>query len=120
MMLCFGGCFILSILLFKLNTSFSAVIYAEIACLALFFGMSQGLLSAYVPQLFPPAIRATATGFCFNIGRIVTAAAVFFIGALVTSLNGYGNAILTFSIVFLIGLVTLSLTKEESSPDPKP
>lgn len=120
MMLCFGGCFILAILLFKLNTSFSPVIYAEIACLALFFGTSQGLLSAYVPQLFPPAIRATATGFCFNIGRIVTAVAVFFIGALVTSLNGYGNAILTFSVVFLIGLVTLSLTKEESSPDPKP
>jgi len=120
MMLCFGGCFILSILLFKLNTSFSAVVYVEIACLALFFGISQGLLSAYVPQLFPPAIRATATGFCFNIGRIVTAVAVFFIGALVTSLNGYGNAILTFSVVFLIGLVTLSLTKEESSPDPKP
>ncbi len=116
MMLCFGGCFILSILLFKLNTSFSAVIYVEIACLALFFGISQGLLSAYVPQLFPPAIRATATGFCFNIGRIVTAIAVFFIGALVTSLNGYGNAILTFSVVFLIGLVTLSLTKEESTP----
>jgi len=120
MMLCFGGCFILAILLFKLNTSFSPVIYAEIACLALFFGISQGLLSAYVPQLFPPAIRATATGFCFNIGRIVTAAAVFFIGALVTSLNGYGNAILTFSVVFLIGLVTLSLTKDESPVNSKP
>jgi MFS family permease len=116
MMLCFGGCFILSILLFKLNKTFSPVIYAEIACLALFFGISQGLLSAYIPQLFPPAIRATATGFCFNIGRIVTAAAVFFIGALVTSLNGYGNAILTFSVVFLIGLVTLSFTKDESAP----
>ncbi|AYB33226.1 MFS transporter [Chryseolinea soli] len=120
MMLCFGGCFILAILLFKFNTSFSPVIYAEIACLALFFGISQGLLSAYVPQLFPSDIRATATGFCFNIGRIVTAVAVFFIGALVTSLNGYGNAILTFSVVFLIGLVTLSLTKDESSADPKP
>ncbi|MBL0743480.1 MFS transporter [Chryseolinea lacunae] len=113
MMLCFGGCCVLSVLLFKLNTTFSPIIYAEIGCLALFFGISQGLLSAYIPQLFPIDIRATATGFCFNIGRIVTAAAVFFIGALVSALGGYGNAILTFSVVFLIGLVTLSLTKDD-------
>jgi MFS family permease len=114
MILCFGGCMIMSVLLFKFNTTFSSIVYVETAGLALFFGISQGLLSNYIPQLFPTAVRATATGFCFNIGRLVTAAAVFFVGTLVTTLNGYGNAIFTFSIVFLIGFLTLVFTRDRS------
>lgn len=114
MMLCFAGCLVMAILLFKFNTSFSIIIYPEIALLALFFGVSQGLLSVYIPLLFPSAIRATATGFCFNIGRLFTAAAVFFVGAMVTTLGGYGNSLLTFSIVFLLGLITIYFTKEKN------
>jgi predicted MFS family arabinose efflux permease len=114
MILCFGGCMIMSVLLFKFNTTFSSIVYIETAGLALFFGISQGLLSIYIPQLFPTGVRATATGFCFNIGRLVTAAAVFFVGTLVTTLNGYGNAIFTFSIVFLIGFLTLVFTSDRS------
>lgn len=111
MMWCFAGCFVLSCLLFGLTSSFSKLIYIGIALLSLCFGISQGLLSVYIPQLFPSSIRATATGFCFNIGRLFTAAAVFFVGAMVTTLGGYGHAILTFSIVFLFGWLTLRLSK---------
>jgi len=114
MMMCFSACLFLSFLLFGLNTSFSKIVYAEIALLALFFGFSQGLLSVYIPLLFPVSIRATATGFCFNIGRLFTAAAVFFIGALVTTLGGYGNSLLTFSGIFFIGLLAIYFTKEKS------
>ncbi|HEY3406092.1 MAG TPA: MFS transporter [Ohtaekwangia sp.] len=116
MIICFTACLILSFLLFKVNTSFSSIIYGEIALLALFFGMSQGLLSVYIPGLFPTRIRATATGICFNLGRLFTAAAVFFVGALVTTLGGYGNAIFIFSLVFLIGLVAIFFTKTEINP----
>ncbi|WP_276372599.1 MFS transporter [Chryseolinea sp. H1M3-3] len=115
MMLCFLGCGCMAILLFKLNTSFSKLIYIETAALALFFGISQGLLSIYIPQLFPVHIRATATGICFNVGRLVTAVAVFFVGALVIALGGYGNTILTFSTVFVIGFVTLYFAKDKTS-----
>jgi MFS family permease len=115
MMLCFLGCVTVSLLLFGFNTSFSIIIYIETAALALFFGISQGLLSIYIPQLFPVQIRATATGICFNIGRLVTAAAVFFVGALVVALGGYGNTILTFSIVFVIGFVTLFFSKDQKT-----
>ncbi len=114
MMWCFAGCFVLSCLLFGLTTSFSKLIYIGIAMLALCFGVSQGLLSVYIPQLFPSSIRATATGFCFNIGRLFTAAAVFFVGALVTTLGGYGYAILTFSVVFLFGWITLRFSNDKN------
>ncbi|HEY5825756.1 MAG TPA: MFS transporter [Cyclobacteriaceae bacterium] len=115
MIMCFSACLILSFLLFGLNTSFSGIIYAEIAVLALFFGFSQGLLSVYIPQLFPTALRATATGFCFNIGRLFTAAAVFFIGAMVSTLGGYGNSLLTFSGIFLVGLIAIYVTKDKAN-----
>lgn len=123
MMLCFAVCSVMSFVLFKLNETFSLAIFAEIALLALFFGASQGVLSAYIPQLFHTGIRATATGFCFNIGRLFTGTAVLFIGVLVSSLGGYGNAIFIFSIVFVIGFVVVLSVKEKKevvSPEVSP
>jgi MFS family permease len=114
MMLCFSGCFILSFLLFKLNTSFSTITLIEIPLLSFTFGISQGLLSVYIPMLFPVAIRATSTGFCFNVGRFFTAAVVFFVGALVTTLGGYGNSLFAFSFVFLIGFLFLLFSKNST------
>jgi len=80
--------------------------------LAIFFGISQGALAVYIPLLFPAVIRASATGFCFNVGRIFTGTAVFFIGALVTWLGGYGNAIFIFSFIFIIGFTATFLSKD--------
>jgi hypothetical protein len=39
------------------------------------------------------------------VGRLFTATAVFFVGALVTLLGGYGNTLFIFSFIFLIGLL---------------
>jgi MFS family permease len=111
MLLCFAGCFIMSFLLFKTNTGFTGITLVEIVLISFFFGISQGLLSVYIPLLFPVSIRATSTGFCFNIGRFFTAAAVFFVGTLVTILGGYGNSLFTFSFVFLLGLTVLFFSK---------
>jgi MFS family permease len=108
---CFAICALMSFVLFKTNSSFSAIIYIEIAVLALFFGASQGILSVYIPLLFPTSIRASATGFCFNIGRLLTGAAVLFVGVLVTVLGGYGNSLFIFSLVFLIGLLAVVFIK---------
>jgi MFS family permease len=109
MLLCFLVCAVLSFVLLKTNSIFSAVIYVEIGVLAFFFGASQGVLSVYIPNLFPVLIRGTATGFCFNIGRIFTATAVLFVGVLVSELGGYGNALFTFSLVFVLGLIVTFL-----------
>lgn len=113
MIMCFAGCFILTGVIFKLNTSVSPATFAEMAILAIFFGISQGTLSVYIPQLFPIAIRASATGFCFNIGRLFTATVVFFIGALVTLLGGYGNAVFVFSFIFVAGLAVTLFSRHD-------
>jgi len=104
----------LSFVLFKTNFSFTPLIYGEIAVMALFFGVSQGVLSLYIPNLFPVNIRGTATGFCFNTGRLITATAVLFVGVLVTALGGYSNSLFIFSLVFVIGLIATILSKDAS------
>lgn len=105
LILAFSGCFLSCCLLFFSNQYFSSIIYFETALLSLFFGISQGALSSYIPELFPIEIRTTATGFCFNIGRFFTATAVFFVGSLVSVFGSFGNALSVFSIMFLIALV---------------
>lgn len=112
MMFCFSGCIVMSVLLFGLNHSFSNIIYGELALLSFFFGISQGLLSIYIPQLFPVQIRGTFTGICFNIGRIVTAVAIFFVGFLVTFFHGYSNTLLAFAGIFLIGFITMLFSRD--------
>jgi MFS family permease len=115
MLLCFSTCFVMAFILFRLNHSFSGLAYPEIAVLAVFFGISQGALSAYIPELFPTAVRAAATGFCFNVGRLFTATAVFFVGALVYLLGGYGNTIFIFSFIFVIGWIATWMAREAST-----
>ncbi|MEO6315830.1 MAG: MFS transporter [Chitinophagaceae bacterium] len=113
MLICFSVCAAMSLLLFKINTVLSPVTYAEIFVLALSFGISQGVLSVYIPNLFPVAIRGRATGFCFNIGRLLTATAVLFVGVMVTDLGGYSNALFIFSGVFVLGWIATFFAKGE-------
>lgn len=115
LIMCFAACFFMTFVVFKLNASVSAVTFIEMGVLAFFFGISQGALSVYIPALFPAVVRASATGFCFNIGRLFTATVVFFIGALVTFLGGYGNAVFIFSFIFLFGLATTYFAKDSSA-----
>jgi predicted MFS family arabinose efflux permease len=112
LLICFGASFILAFILFRLTTVLSLGTYFQIAFITIFFGMSQGALSMYIPELFPVSLSATATGVCFNLGRIITAVAVFFIGSLVEMLGGYGNAIFYFDFVFLIGFFITLFNKQ--------
>jgi len=107
----FATCAVLSFVLFKSNSIFTPVIYLEIGVLAIFFGLNMGIMSSYIPQLFPTQIRATATGFSLNIGRVFTGLGVLFVGVLVTLMGGYGNALLIFSMIFVCGLLVVLFVK---------
>ncbi len=115
MLLCFAACFIMTFVVFKLNTAVSVITLAELVILAFFFGVSQGALAVYIPSLFPVAICASATGFCFNVGRLFTGTVVFFIGALVQVLVGYGNAVFTFSFIFVLGFIATWVVGEKKT-----
>ena len=57
------------------------------------------VFGAMLAELFPSAIRATAQGLCYNVGRAVSAAAPFTIGALADA-RGLGAALATTAAFF--------------------
>ena len=114
---CFIVCLLTSYGLFQAHSTYTATVPFGIALLGISFGVSQGVLNDYIPGLFPVAVRAAATGLCFHAGRAFTAVAVFFVGALVVWLGGYGNAIFTFSLIYIVGLAALFFVKNMSPTD---
>ena len=110
------GCAVITVVTFVPTLSLD-VVFAMAFILSLFIGLNQGVLVNYVPELFPTLIRAVATGICFNIGRLVTVAAVVSAGFLITWLGGFDHAILVFGIAYIAGLVTLLMARETQGAD---
>jgi MFS family permease len=68
-----------------------------------------GSFTYYLPELFPTRLRATGSGFCYNIGRIVAATGPFVVGAVASAGAGEPavilNALLAVAFVPLVGLL---------------
>jgi MFS family permease len=60
---------------------------------------------AVTAEIFPTAIRGTAQGFTYNIGRIVSAAAPFAVGTLAQT-HGFAAALSISSLAFLMAALT--------------
>lgn len=60
------------------------------------------LFGAMLAELFPTRFRASAQGFCYNAGRLASAAAPFAIGAAAAS-HGLGTAIAVNGLFFGVG-----------------
>ncbi len=70
-----------------------------------FFGT--GLFSGFgavVAEIFPTEVRATALGFCYNLGRIVSAVAPFTVGSLAQT-HGFATGFLMLSGAFLFSAI---------------
>jgi MFS family permease len=76
--------------------------------------------SIYLPELYPTALRATGSGFCFNAGRVLASASPFLTGWFVAVLGSFGRAASTVALIYLLGLVVLFFapeTKGRQLPD---
>jgi MFS family permease len=60
---------------------------------------------AVTAEIYPTAIRATAQGFTYNIGRLVSAAAPYFVGSLADT-HGFGAALLICAAAFVLAAVS--------------
>jgi MFS family permease len=69
------------------------------------------LFGAMLAELFPTRIRASAQGFCYNAGRLVSAAAPYAIGAAATK-HGLGFAIAADAMFFALGAILIWLLPE--------
>jgi MFS family permease len=59
---------------------------------------------AITAELYPTAVRATAQGLTYNIGRIASALAPFVVGSLATT-RGFGTAFTVAAAAFLVAAV---------------
>jgi MFS family permease len=59
---------------------------------------------AVTAEIYPTAIRASAQGFTYNMGRIVSAAAPWMVGSLAQT-RGFGTALSMSSVAFLLAAV---------------
>jgi MFS family permease len=65
-----------------------------------------GSFTYYLPELFPTRLRATGSGFCYNVGRIVAAVGPFLVGH-VASMGA--DALQTaLRVLFWVGVVPLA------------
>jgi MFS family permease len=66
----------------------------------------------YLPELFPTRVRTTGVGFCYNLGRIVTAGGVLITGALVGFFGSYAKAASAVSLIYVVGMFVLVFARE--------
>lgn len=77
-----------------------------------FFGHGYfSLFGAWLAELFPSHLRATAQGFCYNAGRAVSALAPVLIGALADR-HGIGVALASTAACYLVGGALILLLPE--------
>jgi MFS family permease len=73
------------------------------------------LFGSFIAELFPTAVRATAQGTSYNIGRMAGAVAPYTIGAIATLPGiGIGLALGTTSAFFLMGAVLIFTLPDRS------
>jgi MFS family permease len=78
-----------------------------------FFAAFTGLFGSYIGELFPTRIRTTGAGFCFNVGRGVSAFAPFGLAAL-ASVIGLSGGLLVCAVFFAAaGLLTFLLPRTD-------
>ena len=73
----------------------------------------------YLPELFPTRLRATGTGFCYNVARYLSAPSPAFFGQLSAAI-GIQRAALAISSAFILGIFVLPFapeTKDKPLPE---
>jgi MFS family permease len=79
-----------------------------------------GWLPLYLPELFPTRLRATAQGFAFNAGRVITAAVILSFGLKPDWFGGLAQTCAIISLVYVVGMSVIWLcpeTKDKPLPE---
>jgi MFS family permease len=76
-------------------------------------------MAAWLPELFPTHMRATAAGFVFNAPRLIAWLGPIISGWIIANLGGFGHAALAISLIYILSLAAapfLPETKGEPLP----
>jgi MFS family permease len=76
-----------------------------------------GLFTMFLPPLFPTLLRTTGAGFCYNIGRLFSAAATVFSG-FITAGGNFRLTLLLIGMLFVPAMVVVLWMPEPEGADP--
>ncbi len=116
--LSFIACFITVPITFHFTQSF-ALALVLFPIMGFFTTSLFGGYAVYFPELFPTRLRATGTGFCYNVARYIAILGPSLFGVFSAGL-GIAWAATIVSVVFLLGLVALPFapeTKDQPLPE---
>ncbi len=85
------------------GSSFLALTFVVGAITASFYGW----LPLYLPELFPTRLRATAQGFAFNAGRVISASVIIMFGTKPDWFGGLATTCALISLVYVVGMVVI-------------
>jgi MFS family permease len=106
------GGLVSALVLFRFVTGETALYFMLPVFGFLTLGMHAGF-AVYFPELYPTRLRGTGTGFCFNMGRILAAPALFLSGVKVSPETSAS----ILSLLFLVGPIILLAAPETRGQD---
>ena len=100
-----GGLISMYLTYHVVRDSHTILLYANVA--HFFVQGVFGLFPLYIPPLFPPLLRTTGAGFCYNFGRLVAAAGtvIFSFYVRLNSLPEFNAAMLWIGYLYIPALV---------------
>jgi MFS family permease len=76
-------------------------------------------MAAWLPELFPTRVRATAAGFVFNTPRLIAWLGPIISGWIIANLGGFSHAAVMIALVYIISLAAaLFLPETKGKPLP--
>ncbi len=87
---------------FGLDLSPETRLYGYIPIGLTVFGVF-GAFTYYLPELFPTRLRATGSGFCYNVGRVLAAVGPFVVGSVAS--RGADSLTSAIGLLFWVGFV---------------
>ncbi len=116
-----------TLVLFMAMTAIAAFIFGSSATVTVmllsgamlsFFNLGAwGALYAYTPENYPTAVRASGAGLASAVGRVGSMIAPLLVGWLLAQTYTYSVIFSLFTIVLLIGAVTLLVLGRETKPE---
>jgi MFS family permease len=76
-------------------------------------------MAAWLPELFPTRVRATAAGFVFNMPRLIAWLGPIISGWIIANLGGFSHAAVVIAMVYIVSLAA-ALFLQETKGKPLP
>lgn len=107
----FFGAFISTLMVLYVPSSLSMLMLL-LPVMGFFALGSWVVFPVYLPELYPTKLRGTGAGFCFTVGRALSAAGPTMTGALVRYTGSFVTAMTVPAFVYLLGPIVLLFARE--------